>query len=316
MTTRAVGSAAATVANLGPGFDVIGVCLEGPRDSVTAELTDDGQVTLVAVTGDDGRLAQMPGPNVAEVVARHVLDRFADPGVGVRLWLDKGLPLGSGMGSSSASAVATAVAVAALVNPEIPKDALLDACREGERIAAGTPHADNVAPCLFGGIVACIPGEDDAVHVLPLPAPQDMILVCVKPEYDVKTSDARAALPETVSLKDAVHNAAATTAFLTGLTTGDWRLMALGCDERLATPARKPFVKGYDGVVAAARRAGAVGAGLSGSGPTIYALSDDRHAAREIAEAMVDAFAEVGATASAVVSGVDPDGAQVTLLDV
>lgn len=315
MTTRAVASAAATVANLGPGFDVVGACLEGPRDSVTAELSDDGEVTLVAVTGDGGRLAT-GGPNVVTIVARHVLDRFAEPGVGVRLWLDKGLPLGSGMGSSSASAVAAALAVAALVSPEIPKEALLDACREGERLAAGTPHADNVAPCLFGGVVACLPGEGDAIHVLPLPVPEELVLVCVKPEYDVKTSDAREALPEKVALVDAVANVAATTAFVMGLVKGDMGLLSFGCEERLAIPARQGFVRGYAGVVAAAKRAGAVGAGLSGSGPTIYALSDDRQTAAEIAEAMVDAFAEVGATATAVISGIDPDGAQVSLIDV
>ncbi len=315
MTTRAVASAAATVANLGPGFDVIGACLEGPRDSVTAELTGDGLVTLVAVTGDGGKLAPSGG-NVVEVVARHVLDRFAAPGTGVKLWLDKGLPLGSGMGSSSASSVAAALAVAALIDSEIPKAALLDACREGERLAAGTPHADNVAPCLFGGIVACLPGDGEVVHILPLPVPDGLLVVAVKPEYDVKTSDARAALPKTVSMDDAVHTAAATAAFVMGLANGDYALMARGCDERLATPSRKGFVRGYEGVVAAARRVGAVGAGLSGSGPTIYALSDDRETAIEIAEAMVDAFSEAGATAKAVISGVDPHGAQVSLLDV
>jgi len=315
LSTQAVATASATVANLGPGFDVIGLCLEGPRDTVRAELTDDGEVTIVAIVGDEGRLSLDVADNCVGVVARHVLDRFAEPGTGVRLWLDKGLPLGSGMGSSSASSVAAAVAVAALVDPDLPKAALLDACREGERLAAGSPHADNVAPALFGGIVACLPGPEEAIDVVTLPVPDGLMVVTVKPDFDVRTADARAALPKAVPLADAVHNVAAVAGLVMGLSRGDMGLVARSLDDRLATPYRKGLIRGYDEVVAAAREAGAVGAGISGSGPTVFALSDDREAAREIALAMVDAFAAVGVEASAVLSAVDVDGAQVHLLD-
>lgn len=312
---KAVASAAATVANLGVGFDVLGLCLAGPRDVVTAELTEDGLVTLVAVTGDGGLLPRDAADNCVGVVARRVLDRFGRPSQGVRLWLEKGLPLGSGMGSSSASSVAAALATAALLG-DIPKGALLDACREGERLAAGSPHADNVAPCLLGGIVACLPGEGEAVDVLPLPVPEGLMVAVVKPDYDVRTADARAALPAEVPLADAVHNAASMASLVMGLVTGDLVLLSRSFDDRLATPYRKHLIRGFDGVVAAALRVGAIGAGISGSGPTVFALSDDRDAAVEIADAMVDAFAEAGAHATAVVSAVDPLGAQVALHDV
>lgn len=315
MTTRAVATAAATVANFGPGYDVLGACLEGPRDTVEAELTDDGAVVIEAITGDGGRLPLGAEANCVGVVARYVLDRFGEPGAGVRLWLDKGLPLGSGMGSSAASSVAAAVAVGALVDPELPREALLEACREGERLAAGSPHPDNVAPSLFGGIVACLPRGGEAVEVVTLPSPDGLMVVLVKPDFDVRTAEARAILPAAVPLGDAVQNVAAMAGLVAALVRGDLGLLGRSLDDRLATPYRKGLIKGYDEVIAAARGAGAIGGGISGSGPTIFALSDDRETAREIAVAMVDAFAAVGALATAVVSGIDPDGAQVVLED-
>ncbi|MFT7583534.1 MAG: homoserine kinase, partial [Myxococcota bacterium] len=205
MAERATASAAATVANLGPGYDVLGLCLEGPRDRVSAELTDDGQVTIVRITGDDGRLPLAAEENCVGVAARWVLDHYGR-GEGIRLWLDKGLPLGSGLGSSAASSVAAAVATAALIDPDLPKAALLGACREGERLATGVPHADNVAPSLFGGLVACIPTPEDGIDVVRLSVPDDLVVAAVKPNYDIRTADARKVLPTHVPMVDAVAN--------------------------------------------------------------------------------------------------------------
>lgn len=313
MTLRAIGSASATIANLGPGFDVLGLCLEGPRDRVTVELNDSGNIEIVAIDGDDGRLPRDAAQNCVGVAARWVIERFAEPGTGARIWLDKGLPLGSGLGSSAASSVAAAVATAALIDPNIPRGVLLEACREGERLAAGSPHADNVAPALFGGLVAVLPGEGEAVDVLPLRISRDLVVAVVKPAYDVRTADARAALPKTVPVSDAVHNLAMMAGLVTGFATGDHGLVARCLGDRLSTPYRKALVPGFDAVVAAALEAGAIGAGLSGSGPTVFALSDDREAARDVAEAMVDAFLGAGFASQAFVSGIGLDGATADL---
>jgi len=316
MIQRAIATASATVANLGPGFDVLGLCLEGPRDTVTAELTDTGAIEIVEITGHGasgaGRLPTDPAANCAGVAARHVLERFGPPGIGARLWLDKGLPLGSGLGSSSASSVAGALAVANLIDPGLPREVLLDACREGERVAAGSPHADNVGPCLLGGVVACLHDDGETVHVLPLAFPDGLVLAVAKPDFDVRTADARAALPATVPLADAVRNVGWTAGLVTALAQGDMDLLALCLRDRLATPYRKALVPGFDEVVAAAVAAGAVGAGLAGSGPTIFALTDDRDAALAAADAMVEAFAKAGSRALAFVSPVDRYGAQVS----
>ena len=203
-SARARASAPATVANVGPCFDVLGLCLESPRDQVTAERTSSGVVEIVAISGDGGKLPREAEDNCIGVVARAVLDRYGEPTDGVRLWLDKGLPLGTGMGSSAASSVAAAMATAAILGAPQDRGGLLDACREGEALASGSPHPDNVAPSLLGGIVACIPEGDGTLDVLALPVPDGLRVVVVRPELRVDTQQARDLLPAAVPLEDAV----------------------------------------------------------------------------------------------------------------
>lgn len=312
--TRRTAVASATVANLGPGFDVLGLCLEGPRDRVTVELTPDGIIELVEVTGPDEVVARLSGSalaNCAGVAVKAVLDQFADPGTGARIWLEKGLPLGSGLGSSAASSVAAAVAAAGCIDPDLPKDFCFSAAREGERLATGTPHPDNVAPALLGGIVACLHGVDEHVDLVTLPAPRGLQVVAVKPALEIKTADARAALPREVPLHDAVRNLGAMAGLVKSLMSGDLALLGRCLEDRLATPYRKKLIPGFDDAVEAAIKAGAVGAGISGSGPSMFALCGERDAALTVADAMVEAFERRGIAARAIVSGVDRYGAQI-----
>ncbi len=312
MTGRRVrASAAATVANLGPGFDVLGLCLEGPRDVVVAEATADGRATLGGVEGDGGRLPRASHRNCATVAAQAVLDAFGDGRTGVRLWLTKGLPLGSGLGSSAASAVAAVVATAALACPEVPRAALLDACREGERLATGSPHPDNVAPALLGGIVACLPRAGGAIEVVTLPCAAPLFVATVKPDVEVRTADARRVLPREVGLGDAIANVGATAGLVAGLAKGDLALVGRCLEDRLATPYRKGLIPAYDQALAAAVAAGAVGGGISGSGPTVFALAGARAVAEAAADAMVAAFAAAGHGSLRLVGAVDPGGARV-----
>ncbi len=307
--TRATASAAATVANLGPGFDVLGLCLRGPRDQVTAELTDSGVVELVEIVGDDGRLPRAAADNCAGVAAAAVIERFA-PGVGVRLRLRKGLPLGSGLGSSGASAVAAAVATAAVACPWVNAEDLLLACREGERLATGSPHPDNVAPSLLGGLVACVPREGENIEVIRLPLPDGLHVACVKPDVEVRTADARSAMPAAIPLPDVVRTLAAMAGLVTGLATGDLALIGRSLDDRLATPYRKGRIPGFDGAIRAARSVGAIGAGISGSGPTVFALAGSELTAEAAADAMQRAFTDAGVGSMRIVSAVDRVGAR------
>lgn len=313
MTTRATASAAATVANLGPGFDVLGLALEGPRDRVTAERTEDGRVELVSVEGDGGRLPRDADHNCAGVAARAVLDRFTLGGVGVRLWLDKVLPLGSGLGSSAASAVAAALATAAVACPEVPREALLDACREGERLATGTPHPDNVAPSLLGGLVACLSRGGEAIEVVRLPLPGGLHLACLKPSVEVRTADARAAMPAAIPVADVVVTLGHMAGLVTALAAGDLALLGRCLGDRVATPYRKGFIPGFDDAMSAAARAGAVGGGISGSGPTVFALTGSLAVAEAAANAMSAVFRARGLDVLRVVSPVDAGGARLEM---
>ena len=308
---RAVASAAATVANLGPGFDVLGLCLVGPRDHAIAELTDDGRVTLVEVTGDGGRLPRQAEANCAGVAARAVLERFGEPGAGVRLWLDKGLPLGSGLGSSAASAVAAALATAEVACPDVGKAELLDACREGERLATGTPHPDNVAPSLLGGLVACLAREGEAIEVVRLPLPAGLHVACLKPAVEVRTADARAAMPAAIPVSDVVRTLGNMAGLVAALASGDLELVGRCLGDRVATPYRKAFIPGFDEAMAAAAAAGAVGGGISGSGPTVFALASDLAGAEAAADAVEAVFRARGLQVLRLVGAVDPVGARV-----
>ena len=294
---------------------MLGLCLSGPSDTVTAAATTTGEVELVAVRGEGGRLPTNAADNCAGVAAREVLRTFGPPDMGVQLWLDKGLPLGSGLGSSAASSVAAAVAVAALIEArtgqKIPRAALLDACREGERLATGSPHPDNVAPSLLGGVVACLPREAGAVEVVRLAVGKVPWLACVKPDVAIVTRDARAVLPAQVPLADAVANVGAVAGLVAGLASGDLELFGRCLADRLVTPYRKALIPGFEAAMAAALEAGAVGGGISGSGPTCFAVAADEATATRVAEAMRAAFSRAGHEAIAIVSAVDPGGAVV-----
>lgn len=308
---KAWASAPATVSNLGPGYDVLGAALVGPRDRVEVELTQTGRVELLSVEGDDGKLPLESARNCATHAASFVLREFGAPGMGLRLRLRKGLPLGSGLGSSAASAVAAVVATAALCDPELPRIALLDACREGERLATGTPHPDNVAPALLGGLVACVPRSGEALEVVPLPVPDDLIFVCVKPHFSIATEMARGLLPDHVPMADCVRNLGNLAALITGFSTNDMALVGRSLGDRLATPYRKGQIPGYEAVVEAALGAGAIGAGISGSGPTLFALLQGTiDESKAVQDAMVQAFSTRGMAAMTFASPLDPVGAR------
>jgi len=310
MSERVRVAAPATVANIGPGFDVLGLALEGPCDEVCAEVSDDGIVTLVDITGDEGLLPRDAKKNCVGAAAQAVLDRFGEPGMGIRLWLHKGLSAGSGLGSSAASSVAAAVATAAVIDPAIERSQLLDATREGERLATGSPHPDNVAPCLLGGLIACVVRQGEAIETMRLPVAQGILLVTVTPEIHIPTEAGRAVMPSSYVLEDVVANMSRVAGLVAGFASGDMAQIGSCLEDRMATPYRKSLIPGYDGVMEAAYAAGAVGGGISGAGPTVFAMTDDRAVAESMGVAMVEAFAAVGIGSLARVSGIDPRGAR------
>lgn len=316
MTSRVSAFAPATVANLGPGFDVLGAALDGPGDTVTAWRAKKPGVRLVEVKGDRGRLPLDAERNTASVAAAFVLEAAVVAGrasarTGVELVLEKGLPLASGLGSSAASAAAGAKAAALLLG-ETRKRVLLEAVLRGENAADGSWHGDNGFASILGGLVL-VPSSDPADFVAPvsLPVPPGLRLVLVHPDAELETKDARRVLPREVPLSEATRQAAALAALVDALHRGD--LAAAGVwmrGDRIAEPRRRALVPGWDEVTAAMKKAGAHGFTLAGAGPTILALSEDGPAAAKIAKAAAKAFHALGVEAEASVHAVSPRGAR------
>jgi len=295
--------APATVANLGPGYDVIGLALEQPGDRVTARRVDQPGVRLLQVTGPFA-LPPASDDNTAAVAARLVLELLGAP-FGVELDLDKGLPLGSGLGSSGASAAAAAAAVNLLAGAPLTPEALVAPCARAEAAACGAAHPDNVAPALLGGITLLRQGE-----VIPIRSALELCVAVVSPHQELPTRAARAAIPAEVPVGEATANAASLAAMVYGLATGDAALVGRALVDRIAEPRRAPLIPGFAGAKAAALEAGALGASISGAGPTVFALCQGRPAAERAGTAMEAAFRQLRIEVTLRVSAVAARGAR------
>lgn len=303
--------APASVANLGVGFDALGIALDGPGDVVTARLSVSPGVRVVSVTGDAGRLPRDAKRNTAAVAAAAVLEAWGGGRrCGIELSLAKGLPLSSGLGSSAASAAAGAYAAALLLGVS-DKRKLLRAVLLAEHAADGGWHGDNAFPSLLGGI-RLVPSSDPdgPLAAISLPVPPRLRLVVVHPSLELSTRRARQVLPRRVTLVEHVRHAAAFAGLVASLHSGD--LAAAGrfaASDRIVEPTRTPLVRGYEAVRRAMEEAGALGVVLAGAGPSLVALSMPGRTAA-IAAAATAAFGEADVRAEARVHRVDSRGAR------
>lgn len=308
MSRAVTAFAPATVANLGPGFDLLGVAVTGPGDRVSARWSERAGVHLEQIEGDGGLLPRDPERNTAAIAAREVLALTGETGRGVALRLVKGLPLGSGLGSSSASAAAAAWAVNLLLGRPLEREALLPAGLEAEAAVSGR-HADNIAPALLGGI-RLVRGVAP-LEILALPVPADLWFALVTPDFELSTRRARRVVPRTVPMADHVANSGALAAMVAALCSGSAARLGAAMQDRIVEPARAPLIPGCDAVRDAARAAGAAGVVISGAGPTICAVTTSEASARAVAAVMQDAFRAAAALESrSRVAQVDGQGAR------
>ncbi|MDZ4770897.1 MAG: homoserine kinase [Chloroflexota bacterium] len=300
--------APATVANLGVGFDILGLALDEPGDVVVAEYSEQPGVIVVAIEGDGGRLPRTPAKNTAAVAAQSVL-KLAKVTHGVRLTIKKGLPSASGLGSSAASAVAAAVAVNALLGEPLTKDELLPACLDGEAVASGY-HPDNVAPSLFGGITLAYGIR--AHQIVRLPIPANFFLTMVTPDVEVPTAQARAVLPAMVPLRQMVRQTAMVARLIDAIYRGDIESMAAAMEgDEVIEPARAHLMPMLLEARAAAKAVGAYGLVISGAGPSLCAVSEDAETARRATDAIRLVYAEAHIECMARWTQVAAEGARV-----
>ena len=275
----------ATVANVSCGYDVLGFCLDTIGDEMVIRKIDKKGIYIGKIEGFD--LPIEPEKNVAGVAAL-ALYNHAKPNCGFEIDIYKKIKPGSGIGSSSASASGSVFAMNELLGKPYNKTQLSDFAMKGEAIASGCEHADNIAPGIFGGFT--LVKNVVPLDIIQLPTPHDLYATIIHPQIEVKTSDARAILPKELLLKNAITQWANVGSFVHALHTSDYELINRSLQDVVVEPYRSQLIPYFKEAKTASLQSGALGSGISGSGPSIFALSKGKEIANNVAEAMKNVY--------------------------
>lgn len=300
--------APATVANVGCGFDIFGFAIDSIGDEVVLRLCDKPGITIKKITGDEGKLPLDPEKNTAGVAIKAFL-KYINSNQGIEIDLHKGMPLGSGLGSSAASAVAAVFGANFLLGNLLKREELLKFALEGERIASGEAHADNIAPSLLGGFN--IVRSYNPLDIIKISTPNNLLVTIVHPSIEIRTEDARKVLKEFISLRDAVTQWGNIAGFVVGLMEEDYELIAHSMQDVVAEPVRSSLIPGFKKVKESALEAGALGCSISGSGPSIFALSTSEIAAEKVGKAMQSEFEALNIKSDLYISRINKEGAKI-----
>ena len=301
--------APATVANIGCGFDIFGLAIHGIGDTVTLIPNSNKKLIIKSITGDNKKLTKNVNENIVAISLQALLDHLKS-NQGFDIYLKKQMPLSSGLGSSAASSVAGLYAANLFLGSPLTKQELVPFAMEGERVACGSAHADNVAPSLLGGIVLCRNNEQAAT--ISLPVPSKLYIVVVHPHYELKTSDSRKALPKHIDLKTGARQWSNTAAFVHSLHTNNYELLADSITDFVAEPNRKKLIPHFDDVKEAALNSGGLACSISGSGPSIFCVAKGKRNALKAALAMKGVYRKNKMKVDVYVSKVNSKGAQKT----
>ncbi len=310
MTREARAFAPASVGNVGVGFDILGHVIEGVGDTVTvrriaAPAPDDDGVRIAAIRGITVDLPLAAASNTAGAALIAMRTALGLP-FGFEVEIDKGIPLGSGMGGSAASCVAALVAANAVLDTPLPREALYPFALVGEAVASGGRHGDNLGPMLLGGLVLAT-----AETLVPIRVPSEWHSLLVHPDAVLETRRARAVLAGEYALQEFVAQSANLALVLAGCHAGDAALVRAGLRDVLVEPRRAPLIVGFDDAKRAALDAGAMGASISGGGPSVFAWFETRAAAVAAAQGVQAAFARVGFDSQAWASPINAPAARV-----
>ena len=300
--------APATVANVSCGFDIFGFAVEAPADEVIVTLTNKPGVVIKQITGDDGRLPLDSSRNTSGVAVHAFLNEIGS-NQGVEIILHKKLPLGSGMGSSAASSAAALVAINHLFDNPFTREQLLPFAMEAERIACGSAHADNVAPSLLGGFVLI--RSYAPLDVTKIPTPPGLYCTLVHPHIELKTEDSRRVLKSSIQMKDAITQWGNIAGLVVGLMKPDFSLITRSLQDVIAEPVRSVLIPGFDSIKATSIQNGALGSGISGSGPTIFSLSSDAMTDEKVGEEIQRQFVSMKLKSDVYVSKINQTGARI-----
>jgi len=274
--------APASIGNVAVGFDILGLALPMLGDIVEVSISSAG-VTIEEITGLEVPLPSNPEKNTAgkaliEMIKGEKLD------FGFSIKIKKGIPLGSGMGGSAASAVAAVVAANEFLTRKLNKEELFNYAVQGEAVASGVAHGDNVAPALFGGITLCLKQNLDRWKVVELPYPKDIYCTILHPHIVVETKMARAILQKDIALSKHIEQSSHLASFLVGLYNGDWDLLQGSVRDVIIEPQRSSLIPHFDLFKKVAWDTGCLGFSISGAGPSVFALSQGQTTAKSLLE--------------------------------
>ncbi|MBI9042422.1 homoserine kinase [Lutibacter sp.] len=298
--------APATIANVSCGFDVLGLALDTVGDEMIIKKVAKKGVTITKIIGQN--LPLETHKNVAGVAALALLSE-TNSEFGFEIEINKRIKPGSGIGSSAASSAGAVWAINELLGKPFNTTDLVRFAMEGECLATGVPHADNVAPALFGGFT--LVRSYQPLDIISIHTPNELFATVIHPQIEVKTSDAREILKTTVSLKDAIKQWGNVGGLISGLYTEDYDLIGRSLEDHIIEPIRSILIPAFDAVKQQSLNAGALGCGISGSGPSIFALSKGEATAKKVAEAMKSVYEKVGIDYDIHVSKVNKQGIKI-----
>ncbi|MFD2603655.1 homoserine kinase [Flavobacterium suzhouense] len=295
----------ATIANVSCGFDVLGLCLDF-GDVMTITKTSQKGISIKEITGAD--LPLDIKQNVAGVAGLALIERL-NPDFGFEISIDKSIRAGSGIGSSAASAAGAVFGINALCGYPLSNKELVYYAMQGEALASGAPHADNVAPALLGGFT--LVRSYDPLDIVPLPSPSELFVTVMHPQIELKTKDARSVLKENISLKKATIQCGNLGGLISGLYTNDYGLIGRSLHDELVEPVRSILIPYFNELKLAAANSGALGSGIAGSGPSVFALSQGQETAHETARSMSAILEATDIPFEIHISPINPDGIKI-----
>ena len=292
----------ATVANLVCGFDILGMAVNEPCDEMEFRLLDHPEVIIRHTDGYG--LPEEAEKNVAGVVLLKIMEQLKTS-QGFEVIIHKNIKPGSGLGSSAASAAGAAYGANVLLGNPFSDEEMVRFAMFGEELASGVQHADNIAPCIYGGIT--LVKSSHPLDIIPLSTP-DLFVTAVHPQVEVKTSDARQILKKNIRMKDAVQQWGNIAGLVAGILKNDFALIGRSLSDVIVEPVRSILIPKFDLIKARSLEAGALGGGISGSGPSVFMLSEKKQTANKIAEMMKWEYDEIGVDSFVYVSKINDRG--------
>ncbi len=302
MTKEITIKSPATVANLVCGFDVLGLCLTSPCDIMRVQLLDRREV--IVRTTDGFPLPSDPAQNTAGAPLLEMINTLEEE-LGFDVLITKQIKPGSGIGSSAASAAGAVVAANKLIGNRFSREDLVRFAMFGEKVASGVKHADNIAPCIYGGVTLI--RSIFPLDIVEIPTPPLFVTV-IHPQIEVRTSDARQILRKEVPLKDAIRQWGNIAGLVTGLMKGDYDLIGRSLEDVIIEPVRSILIPGFDEIKSRCREAGAIGGGISGSGPSVFMLSRDESTAKQVESEMQEIYNRIGLNYHTYVTTINTQG--------